>query len=90
MNIHQLKKSLEEIGVDPDLASLYGKVRDESLVLEHPNSRGWCVYYSERGQRSRERWFITEEEACQFIFNRLSIDPNAKKHTLRNPSMTLS
>lgn len=87
MNIHQLKKSLEETGVDPDFASLYGEARDESLVLEHPNSGGWCVYYSERGQRSSEHWFITEEEACQFIFNRLSIDPNAKKHTLRNPSM---
>lgn len=79
MNIPQLKEALKEAGVDEYFSSLDGEVRDESLVLERPESGGWCVYYSERGQRTGERWFITEEEACKFIFDRLSIDPNAKK-----------
>ena len=79
MNIPQLKKALGKADIDPYFASLHGEVRDECLVLEQAESRGWCVYYSERGQRTGERWFITEEEACQFIFDRLSKDPNAKE-----------
>ena len=77
MNISELKQKLEKHNIDPYFASLEGEVRDESLILERLSSGGWCVYYSERGQRTGEHWFITEEKACQFIFNRLSMDPNA-------------
>jgi hypothetical protein len=79
MNISELKMALEKTNVDPYFASLDGEVKAESLVLERPESGGWCVYYSERGQRTGERWFITEEEACQYIFDSLSRDPLAKK-----------
>lgn len=79
MSIFQLKEALEKAGLDTYFASLEGEIRDECLILERPKSGGWCVYYSERGQRTGEHWFTTEDEACQFIFNRLSRDPNAQK-----------
>jgi len=79
MNILQLKEALEKADVDAYFASLEGEIRDECFILERPESGGWCVYYSERGQRTGEHWFINEDEACHFIFSRLSKDPNAKK-----------
>jgi hypothetical protein len=31
----------------------------------------FIVYYSERGQRFDENVFLTEDEACQELYNRL-------------------
>jgi hypothetical protein len=81
MNATQLKEELVKEGIDTRYASLEGEIRDQSLVLERPESGGWCVYASERGQRLGEHWFITEEEACQYIFDSLSRDPLAKKRS---------
>jgi hypothetical protein len=79
MNIDQLKEVIRAENIDERFLSLPGEVKDESYVLEREVGKGWCVYYSERGQRTGERFFITEEEACGFIFDRLSRDPNVKK-----------
>jgi hypothetical protein len=69
MNISQLKKRLLEADTNMRFVSLDGEVRDECLILERPESGGWCVYYSERGQRTSEKWFIVEDEACDYIFS---------------------
>lgn len=68
MNIHELKTALEQADVNMRFVSLQGEIRDECLILEGPATGGWCVYYSERGQRTNEKWFIVEEEACDYIF----------------------
>jgi hypothetical protein len=74
MNRRSLRELLEAEGVRDDAYSLDGD-RDESMCLE-PITGGWAVYYSERGLRSGERRFATEDEACQFLAARLLADPS--------------
>ena len=79
MNTKELQEAAKAGNVDERFLSLHGEVKDESYVFEREEGKGWCVYYSERGQRSGERFFITEEEACAFIFDRLNRDPNVRR-----------
>jgi hypothetical protein len=46
---------------------------DERLVMEIVEG-GWAVYYAERGGRTGERRFDTEDEACRFMLDRLLAD----------------
>ena len=39
---------------------------DERLCLVNENSK-WVVYYLERGVRTTELFFESEEEACEYI-----------------------
>lgn len=78
MNIDALKDALRRANIDERFVSLDGSARDESLVLEHEPVMGWTVYYSERGQRTGERTFRSEDQACQFILDKLSSDPTVK------------
>lgn len=79
MNVCALKDALESANIDERFVSLDGSARDESLVLEHDPVMGWRVYFSERGQRIRERTFRSEDQACQYIFDTLSRDPTVRK-----------
>lgn len=81
MNVSELRDALRERNIDERFVSLDGVARDESLILERATGKGWCVYFSERGLRTGEHFFITEEEACKFIFDRLSRDPTVQKRT---------
>jgi len=74
MNRRSLRVLLEAEHVREDAYSLEGD-HDESMCLE-PVAGGWAVYYSERGLRSGERRFETEDEACQFLAARLLADPS--------------
>ena len=47
------------------------------MCLE-PKAGGWVVFYFERGLRSGERWFETENEACDFLAERLLADPSSR------------
>jgi hypothetical protein len=79
MNTQQLEEAIRENNIDERFVSLHGEVQDESYVLERELGQGWCVYYSERGERAGERFFLTEEDACQFIYDRLSRNPTTRK-----------
>jgi hypothetical protein len=74
MNRQSLVDLLNAEHVRDDAYSLSGD-RGESMCLE-PVAGGWAVYYSERGLRSGERLFETEDEACQFLASRLLADPS--------------
>ena len=56
-----------------DSFSIDGSEKDESLCLQIVEG-GWAVYYAERGLRSGERRFHTEDEACDFMARRLLAD----------------
>ena len=49
----------------------------KSATLDQVGSR-WSVYYSERGQRSGERIFDSEDEACRYLLNLLCNDPSTR------------
>ncbi len=75
MNRNSLRDLLQTEHVRDDAYSLDGTLQDESMCLEAVTG-GWAVFYSERGLRSGERVFETEDEACQFLAGRLLADPS--------------
>ncbi len=78
MNRASLKALLVAEGVADDQYDLNGRFCDECLHLEHIDG-SWHVYYAERGLRTGEREFETEDEACQFMARRLLADPSTRE-----------
>ena len=67
MNTKELKKALKAAGIPAEQYNLDGKGRDdERLCLVKEDSK-WVVYYLERGARTTEQFFDSEEEACDYI-----------------------
>lgn len=71
LKIDELRDALTERGIPPILYNLDGNGRtDERFCLEYINSE-WRVYFSERGIKTTNEKFSSEEEACQFIYEQL-------------------
>lgn len=91
MNISSLTRKLDEIGVPSYLYNLDGIGRkDERFCMEFVNNE-WQVYFSERGIKTINERFASEDEACQFIYKQFSkqrkirgVQQNRNK-ILRNP-----
>lgn len=65
----ELKRSLDEMGVNPGFYSLDGELLPDRIVL-YPNYDIWEVFYfDERGNRDRQRMFASESDACQYIYD---------------------
>ena len=70
MNVEKLIKELKELGIPESLYSiLEGGTPSEKLCLVHEDE--WRIYYSERGGRTGERAYPTEEEACEVFLRML-------------------
>lgn len=76
MNKVDLQKVLKNEHFDPRFYDLDGGSSDECLVLSDERSK-WCVYYSERGQRTEEQCFKSESEACEHFLARIRKWPSA-------------
>ena len=71
MKICELKKILVDYGVPKDLYNFDGTGRtDERFCIERVQE-GWNVFYIERGCRTTNLIFDSEEEACQFLYKEL-------------------
>lgn len=71
MKKYELKNALNKMGIHSHHYNLDGTGRDdERLCLECTNGK-WSVYYSERGVKTTNITFASEEEACQYIYERL-------------------
>jgi hypothetical protein len=77
MNRSELEKLLVQEGVSPLAYSLGGGLPSEQYVLDQ-SPRGWSVYYSERGRRTRERSFASEDEACRYLFELVTRDMSTR------------
>ncbi len=71
MNIRELKKALKKAKIPTEFYNLNGKGRDDERICLIEEDEKWVVYYSERGVRTTERFFETEEAACKYIFETL-------------------
>lgn len=70
MTVNELQKKLDKIGVSQDLYSIMvGGLPNERLCIVKEEK--WQVYYSERGKRVGQKFFETEEEACEYFFGKL-------------------
>lgn len=71
MKKYELKNVLKKMGVPSHHYNLDGTGRDdERLCLDYTNNE-WSVYYSERGVKTTNIKFSSEEEACQYIYEQL-------------------
>jgi hypothetical protein len=52
--------------------------REERYFIEQAPS-GWSVYYWERGLRSGEQSFVTEDEACHHLLDLLLRDRTTRR-----------
>ena len=77
MNRATLRKKLKAEGVRDDAYSVHDDIADESYVLEKGTGY-WSVYYCERGVRTGERIFQSEEDACAHMYELLRADPTTK------------
>jgi hypothetical protein len=77
MKIPELRKILAEEGLRPYTVSIDGVDCDGEQYRIDKGGRGWCVYFSERGDRIQPREFLTEDEACDFLLEWLRQDRTA-------------
>ena len=66
VNRDRLFAALVEFDLPENTVSFDGPGIGECYVLEH-GSRGWSVYYSERGLRQQEQVFVTERVALRYL-----------------------
>ena len=78
MNRNELQVTLIENKITPIAYSLGGGLPNEKYVLDQGVDK-WSVYYSERGQKSGERTFNTEDEACRYMQKLLINDPSTRQ-----------
>ncbi|HQF94327.1 MAG TPA: hypothetical protein PLS46_09215 [Microthrixaceae bacterium] len=71
MNKDDLRDWLKSHQVNELLYSLDGGSGPDTVILDQPRLRTWDVYYSERGNRSLERTFSVETEACEYFMDLL-------------------
>jgi hypothetical protein len=69
---------LDAENVDPTAYSLDGGIPFEAYVLER-RSPDWAVYYSERGLRSGEVVFQTEDDACAHLLDLVRRDATTRR-----------
>ena len=77
MTKESLIQALQSLGICRDAYSLDGDSVDEAYVLEAERD-DWVVYYSERGLRSGLQRFKRESDACEYLYERLARDANAR------------
>jgi hypothetical protein len=73
MNRRSLRDLLDVEGVSRGSYRLDGSSCDEALSLG-PTTEGWRIWFTERGQQSAMRELETEDEACDFLADRLLSD----------------
>lgn len=72
MKSNELKEKLQQLGIPAYLYNLDSVGRtDERLCLEYSNNE-WHVYYSERGVKTTDKIFTSEDEACEYIYVQLA------------------
>ena len=68
MKSNELKEKLQQLGIPVYLYNLDGIGRtDERLCLEFSDNK-WHVYYSERGVKTTDKIFASEDAACEYIY----------------------
>lgn len=63
MPLNKLKRVLSTLNLPHDSYSINRDSNESLCLITEPH--GYVIYYSEKGQRTGETWFINEEEACQ-------------------------
>ena len=75
MKLPKLVRCLKQLGIHPDAYSIGIGVpeADETYCLVQEKGV-WRIYYAERGQRSDEREYASEDKACNAFLELLKCD----------------
>jgi hypothetical protein len=68
MNRNELKCKLDKLNVFTGFYSLEGELLPDRIVLFHNYDIWEVFYFDERGNRDNEKVFLSENEACEYIF----------------------
>lgn len=71
MTMQELIIRLKNVGIPDDSYSLTGGMPNDRYCIEEVFGK-WQVYYSERGKKYQEKYFTSEEEACEFLYSILA------------------
>lgn len=77
MTREKLQQRLVAAKIRAESYSLSGGQPSEAYCLERFGG-GWATYYSERGQRTGEQFFATEDAACRHLLAQLLDDPTTR------------
>ena len=83
MNIEELEIKLKEYKIPEWYYNTKGKgMDDERYNIINDNGK-WSVYYGKKGQRSNEKIFDNESDACEYMYDKLTTgrhysNPNSK------------
>jgi len=83
MNRKPLAERLRLEGVPEDLYSLDGGLWGDRFCIEQRGSV-WYVYHSERGERYDETLFVSEDEACDRLYDILT-EGRMRRYTTERP-----
>ncbi|MGH3878649.1 MAG: hypothetical protein ACRDSK_16580 [Actinophytocola sp.] len=71
MNLAELARALEMIGIAPELVALGGWA-EQSWCVEQAEDGAWEVYWRERGNKLELSRVDTEAQACHLLLGRLT------------------
>ena len=71
MNKRELKKQLKNLNVPSNYCSLNGIELPDRIILSKESGKYIVYYFSERGNRTDEKYFSVEAEACQYIYDHM-------------------
>jgi len=69
MRVADAKEIVESARIDPTLYDFAGEAHESLCLLAF--GQEWRVFISERGQRSEERTFTSEDDACVYFLKRI-------------------
>ena len=70
MNKSELKEKLDLLGINENFYSLSGALLPDRVILYNSYDEWLVLYFDERGNRNDEQTFSSENEACQYIYNK--------------------
>jgi len=72
MTISKLKENLENLKVPTNYYSLLiGGYPNECFCLIESEQDTFQVYYSEKGHKQKVKMFLTENDACEYMLEKL-------------------
>lgn len=80
MNIKKLKKEISRIGISPNRYSINSGLKIDAHILEECHEKWNYFYFDEKGFKRDERYFDNENDACNFLLERIK---NESKPTKR-------
>jgi hypothetical protein len=74
-----LARVFDQLRINRRCYSLYGGCYEDAVHLDQLANGEWTVYYVERGITRRDRRFLTESEACEFLLEEVIRDDAVRR-----------